>query len=32
MGTEMAVARERLTERELQILDHLEQAQGWTCR
>jgi hypothetical protein len=28
MGTEVAVARERLTERELQILDHLEQAQG----
>jgi hypothetical protein len=28
MGTEVAVARERLTERELQILDHLEQAQS----
>jgi hypothetical protein len=28
MGTEVAVGRERLTERELQILDHLEQAQG----
>ena len=28
MGTEVAVARERLTERELQILDHLDQAQG----
>jgi hypothetical protein len=28
MGTEVAVARERLTERELQILDHSEQAQG----
>jgi hypothetical protein len=28
MGTEVAIARERLTERELQILDHLEQAQG----
>jgi hypothetical protein len=29
MGTEAAtVTRERLTERELQILDHLEQAQG----
>jgi hypothetical protein len=28
MGTEVAVARERLTEREQQILDHLEQAQG----
>ena len=28
MGTEATVARERLTERELQILDYLEQAQG----
>jgi hypothetical protein len=28
MGTEVAVARKRLTERELQILHHLEQAQG----
>jgi hypothetical protein len=28
MGTEVANARERLTERELQILDHLEQAQS----
>jgi hypothetical protein len=28
MGTEVSMERERLTERELQILDHLEQAQG----
>jgi hypothetical protein len=27
MGAQVAVARERLTERELQILNHLEQAQ-----
>lgn len=28
MGTDAAIARERLTERELQVLDYLEQAQG----
>jgi hypothetical protein len=28
MGTEMAIERERLTAREVQILDHLEQAQS----
>jgi hypothetical protein len=28
MGPEATVARERLTERELQILDYLEQVQG----
>jgi hypothetical protein len=28
MGTEVAIARERQKERELQILDHLEQAQS----
>ena len=28
MGTEVPITRERLTERELQVLDHLEQAQG----